>query len=263
MMLWYEMSWPEIAAVDRNVPVVVPLGSCEQHAHHLPVSVDTIQVETIARDVEAKMEQRILLTPTLWLGSSHHHKDFVGTISVTPMLYAQIVQQIAGSILRAGFSRILFLNGHGGNRVPGGAGLSELTAIDDHADGAHIALANWWEIAADQLAVAGIKQQTVGHACEYETSLMLEIRSDLVRMDKVQAQTRAMENEWYRVEGDNGTKVTLYHRFHRLSASGLLGDSAAASKEKGARLRAAVASEIVRFLTDFSGWPDARIHGPR
>jgi len=262
-MLWHELSWPGIAAVDRDIPVIVPLGSCEQHAHHLPVSVDSIQVETIARDVEAKLTDRVLLTPTLWLGSSHHHRDFPGTISVTPMLYAQIVQQIAGSILNAGFNRIFFLNGHGGNRVPGGTGLSELTASDDRADRAHIALANWWEVAADGMGNTGIAQETVAHACEFETSLMLEIRSDLVRLDKVQSPTRAMENEWFRVEGSNGTKISLYHRFHRLTASGSLGNSAAATKEKGARLRDGVVGEIARFVRDFANWPLSQIHGPR
>lgn len=262
-MLWHEMTWPEIDAVLRSVPVIVPLGSCEQHGHHLPVWVDTFQVDAIARDVEARLRTQVLLTPTLWLGSSHHHKDFPGTISVTPLLYAQVVRQIAGSILSAGFNRILFLNGHGGNRVPGGAGLSELTADDDRADAAHIALANWWEIGAGALRQTGIVQQTVAHACEFETSLMLEIRGELVKMNRIQPPTRAMENEWYRVEGEAGTKVTLYHRFHRLSASGSLGDASAATKEKGARLRAAVVNEIARFLADFAAWPASKTHGPR
>jgi creatinine amidohydrolase len=48
-MLWHERSWPEIAAADKNSPVIVPLGVCELHSHHLPVFVDTLQVDAIAR----------------------------------------------------------------------------------------------------------------------------------------------------------------------------------------------------------------------
>ncbi len=249
------MSWPQIDAVSRHIPVVVPLGSCEQHGHHLPVSVDAIQVDAIARKLEAKLPEGMLLTQTLWLGSSHHHKDFPGTISVTPLVYAQIIQQIATSILEAGFTRILFLNGHGGNRVPCGAGLAELVASSDRADAAHLALASWWELGAAAIPNSVIVQNTVAHACEFETSLMLEIRGELVHMDRIQPPTRALENEWFSAEGDAHNKVSLYHRFHRVTAAGSLGNPVAATKEKGAKLVAGVVDELARFVTSLAAWP--------
>ena len=46
-MLWHEQSWPQIQSVDKNIPVVVPLGSLEQHGKHLPLFVDSIQVESV------------------------------------------------------------------------------------------------------------------------------------------------------------------------------------------------------------------------
>jgi creatinine amidohydrolase len=262
-MLWHEMSWPQIQSADRNLPVVVPLGSCEQHGHHLPVMVDTLQVETIARDVESALRDRMLLTQTLWLGSSHHHKDFPGTLSVTPILYAQVIRQIAESVLNAGFKRLFFLNGHGGNRVPAGAALAELIATDDRADESHIALASWWEVAASAMPEAGMAQPVLGHACEFETSLMLEIRADLVHMDRIQPPSNAIDNDWFRSESDAGKRVSLYHRFHRISSAGPLGNPAAATREKGQRLRGGVVREITRFISDFSTWPLTRKLGPQ
>lgn len=262
-MLWHEMSWPEINAVDHDLPVVIPLGACEQHAHHLPVLVDTIQIEAMARDVEARLPSRMLLTPTMWIGSSHHHKDFPGTISVTPILYAQLVQQIASSVLNAGFRRILFLNGHGGNRAPANTGLTELIANDNRADAAEIAMASWWDVASDELGKTGVGQQTIGHSCEFETSLMLEFRADLVHMDRVQPPSAAMESEWFMIEGNKGSKVERYHRFHRFTASGSLGNAGAATEEKGKRLRKAIADEITRFIQDFAAWPRSATIGPR
>src|SRR5436853_507194 len=81
-MLWHEQSWPQIQTIDKKMPVVIPLGSCEQHGHHLPLFVDSMEVTAIAQRVEEKLRERILLLPTLWLGHSDHHKDFPGTISV-------------------------------------------------------------------------------------------------------------------------------------------------------------------------------------
>src|SRR5437764_3215377 len=104
-MLWNEQSWPFIDALNRDTPVVVPLGSCEQHGHHLPVFVDTMQVQAVADDVHGAMTDRILMLPTLWLGSSHHHIDFAGTVSLPPELYTSVIKQVAYCVLRAGFKR--------------------------------------------------------------------------------------------------------------------------------------------------------------
>src|SRR5436189_4959196 len=105
-MLWQELSWPAIAAANKQTPVVIPLGSCEQHGQHLPLFVDTIQVSAIAERVERALAEQVFLMPTLWLGSSHHHKDFPGTISVPPLLYARVIQDVARCVMRAGFRRI-------------------------------------------------------------------------------------------------------------------------------------------------------------
>lgn len=261
-MRWEEMNWAEFSRVDINVPVIVPLGSCEQHAHHLPVFVDTFQVDHIARAIEAR-RSGFMLAPTLWLGCSHHHADFPGTLSVMPMVYAHLIQQVARSILRAGFRRILFLNGHGGNRAPANAGLSELSIGSEVADSANIALASWWELGATAMKSAGIGQQTIGHACEFETSLMLEIRNDLVNIEKIQPRANATENSWYSVEGGGHSRVAMFQRFHRLTASGGLGDSGNATREKGARLLDGLVGELVQFVDDFAKWLLLPIIGPK
>ncbi len=117
-MLWNELSWPSIDAMNRDRPVVIPLGSCEQHGHHLPVFVDTIQVQAVADGVERAISQRILMLPAIWVGSSHHHIDYPGTISLPPEVYTTVIRHVAKSVLQAGFKRLFFLNGHGGNGIP-------------------------------------------------------------------------------------------------------------------------------------------------
>lgn len=264
-MLWEEQSWPKLRELDKDLPVVVPLGSCEQHGPHLPVFVDTIQVTQIARRVEARLVDEILLTPTLWLGSSHYHKDFPGAISVLPSLYAQMIQEVALSVLRAGFRRVFFLNGHGGNVAPATSALTELVAADDRANDSYLALGTWWHLAAESIRPekVGLTQPAVSHACAYETSLMLALRPDLVSLEKLPPRPpAALRGAWYHSEDDSSHRVAVVRRIHRFTADGAMGRPQEASAAAGLAIRDAVTEQIVAFLRDFASWPVLPPLGP-
>jgi creatinine amidohydrolase len=261
-MLWHEKSWPELDKVDRETPVLIPVAACEQHGHHLPVFVDTIQVTAIAEKVESILPDQMLLTPTMWLGCSHHHKDFPGTISVIPSLFSEIIKSIADSVMRAGFKRIVFLNGHGGNIVPGGQALTELVATRDDADDVYLALATWWILARDSLQpeAHGLETPRITHACEYETSMMLFLRPDLVHMDRVRETKFVLDSPWFNSE--YGGKVDVFRRFHRFTEPGNMGKPSAATANKGKSMTEAVATDVVTFLKDLSSWSDLPVLKP-
>lgn len=257
-MRWDELSWPQLDALDRDLPIMVPLGSCEQHGPHLPTFVDTIQVSEIARRVEAQLASQIVVVPTQWLGSSHHHRDFPGTISLKPTQYVSVIQEIARSILRAGFRRIFFLNGHGGNIAPAATALVDLIADDDEADSAHLALSSWWRVASEGLRseLIGVSQAVMAHACAYETSLMLAIRPELVDRSKITARPDpALHDAWFHSEDDSRQRVTVFHRFSRYTTDGVLGKSPEASAEQGAIILEAAVRDVSAFLHDFARWP--------
>lgn len=256
-MLWHELSSPTIDALDKNLPVVVPIASCEQHGHHLPVFVDTIQVQEIATRVEAEMPDRILLVPSLWLGSSHHHKDFAGTISVRPSLFSEMIMSIAESILNTGFRRIVFLNGHGGNVVPGSAALAELVVDNDDADDAYLCLSSWWEVAQNSISQEKIESETAGvsHACEFETSFMLHVRPDLVDMTKIKPWTSPLSSKWHTIDSISN-RVPIFRRFHRITDSGHTGKPETATADKGKAIYDAAVSDVKAFLTEMATWPE-------
>jgi len=262
-MLWIEQSWPKFEKLDKNIPVIVPVGSVEQHGRHLPVVVDTLQVTHIAEQAEKQLGEEALLTPTLWLGSSHHHLDFPGTISITPQLYSQVIQQIAQSIIAAGFRRIIFLNGHGGNHVPVSQALAELSCVNDQADDTHLILATWWQLArekikADQL---GMETQQLSHACEYETSNVMHLRPDLVDLDQAQEAPLPLDDKWTDMSGSAKCVVTTFKRFHRCTPSGSMGKPTLANAEKGKRLLDAVVSVLVDYVRDVKTWPETPVIG--
>lgn len=253
-MRWHELRWPQLDAMNKDIPVLVPLGSCEQHGAHLPLFVDTIQVTAIAKEAERRLGERVLLLPTLWLGSSHHHADFPGTVSVLPSLYSNVVKSMAACILAAGFRRLLFLNGHGGNKVPAAQALSELVCENEAADDAYLVLATWWELELDALA-EGMDTPSIAHACEYETSLILALRPDLAAMQEAREGPMALDTAWFKSEGVLGNRVAVFHRFHRWTAAGSMGKPSAATAEKGRRILEVAAGELVKLLTELAEWP--------
>jgi creatinine amidohydrolase len=255
-MLWHEQSWPAIDGASRELPVVIPLGACEQHGRHLPLFVDTIQVSAVAQRVNERMGASILMAPVLGLGSSHHHLDFPGTISVRPSLYGEIIKDVARSVIAAGFKRIFFLNGHGGNEIPAAAGLTDLIATDDRAESCYLTFASWWQVGKAALDPKrhGLKTPAITHACEYETSMLLFLRPDLVRMGEATAHTPVLSSEWHHSE--YGRRVSMYRRFHRLTQAGSMGDPTAATAEKGRSMLDTVVDDVVKFLGEFATWPE-------
>lgn len=261
-MLWHEQTWPTIRSLDKQTPVVVPLGSLEQHGPHMPLFVDTIQVMAVAERVEQRLKDRILMLPTQWLGSSEHHLDFPGTISLPPAIYMQMIQYITRCILSAGFKRIFFLNGHGGNEVPASAALGELTGRDDKADSVLLAFASWWSVGKDAMDADknGMQTPRLTHACEYETSMILHLRPDLVKMDQIRESKPVLDNRWTHAE--MGGKVTTFHRWRRITPSGSMGHPSAATAQKGKGMLEGVVNETTAFLQDFMTWPELPPIGP-
>src|SRR4029450_872028 len=82
-----EMTWPEISNLSRDIPVVVPVAALEQHGQHMPVFTDSLLVSEVVQRVGTAMADRVLIAPLMWLGNSHHHMDFQGTLSARPRRY--------------------------------------------------------------------------------------------------------------------------------------------------------------------------------
>ena len=115
----YEMTWKQIDALPRTTPVVVPIAAVEQHGHHLPVFTDSMLLGEVWRRAHEKLGNTVLSLPLMWLGNSDHHLDFPGTISAAPRTYLDLLAGLIDNLVFHGFQKIVLINGHGGNDVPG------------------------------------------------------------------------------------------------------------------------------------------------
>ncbi|MBI2194178.1 MAG: creatininase family protein [Planctomycetes bacterium] len=262
-MRYGDCRWVDIAAVDKKkVVVVCPLASLEQHGHHLPLLTDTYLVTGVAEEVHKRLKDKILLTPALWLGASDHHLDFPGTVTVPNTLYTQMIQNMARCFVKAGFRRIFFLNGHGGNVVPGVNALTELANSCDSCDDTLMVLSSYWTIARPVLSPDkhGMATPQLSHACEYETSMMLHLQKKLVVMKCAKASPPAIDSPFYHME--HGGRVDVAGRFYRKTETGAMGHPELATPEKGESLLRAIVAEVCAFIEDFSTWRDLPVLKP-
>jgi creatinine amidohydrolase len=183
-MKLHEMTWPLLREVPRDRTVVLaPIAACEQHSRHLPTYTDTLLVTAVAEGVEQRLPKEVLLLPTLWFGASHHHLRFGATLSAEVDTHVQMICELLEPLLRDGHQRILVLNGHGGNIDTMHVALRRLQPrYTDRI----LTAASYWELADKELAaIAEGPRKSMGHACEFETSMILALRPDLVRRDEI------------------------------------------------------------------------------
>jgi creatinine amidohydrolase len=228
---------------------VVPVGSVEQHGHHLPVATDSILAATVGTEgaERAADDVPVLVTPPVWTGYSPHHLAFGGTVTVEHETLRTLLEDVADAVLSNGFDTLLFLNGHGGN-----ASLIESvtsTVGVDHPDAEILGL-TYFDLAepfADELRDSD--PGGMAHGGEFETSLLLHLYPDLVGEDRA----GSMPEEPYDdapVDLFGGGPLSVYRPFGDYSESGAIGAPELASAEKGAKLYDGTADELAELLRD-------------
>jgi creatinine amidohydrolase len=174
------MTWREVRRAGENGIALLPIGSQEQHAGHLPMGTDTLMVEEVVDRALALISQEaagpdVMRLPALPFGHSPHHL-FAAAVSLSAATLSAVLDEILDSLVTSGHRRIMIVNGHGGNdeimrlAVKRFALRSEVT----------VAACSYWTLTAGE-EEAGRPEVTPGHAGWFETSLMLAAHPGLVR----------------------------------------------------------------------------------
>lgn len=257
-MQWGELNWRDIAQLGERV-VVAPLGSLEQHGHHLPLLTDTMICSELARRAEAALGEEVLFLPVLWLGASDHHLGFAGTISLGNALYTQVIERVLESLITAGMRRILLLNAHGGNELPALNAIYEVQRRHRERRDLWLVLASWMEVASQQLAsLSELRQRRVIHACELETSMILHLTPKLVRMEAALGARFSFPSEFYTPDFSASSQVVTLRPFDHISSSGAFGFPELATASKGETLFEVASAQVIALIREFARWPTLR-----
>nr|WP_276202476.1 creatininase family protein [Streptomyces pathocidini] len=172
---------PRIAAEMSGQSIIcLPVGSLEQHGPHLPLHTDTIIAERFAASLATHVADRhdLWVVPSVPYGLSPEHAWSPGTVTLTIPLYAGLIEALVGEYTRATPARtVLIINGHGGNKGLLEALVHQLQRTHDVAT----CVVNPSSLAAGQLKDDGEIPEV--HAGIWETSLMLALAPDHVRLD--------------------------------------------------------------------------------
>jgi creatinine amidohydrolase len=206
---------------------VLPIGSFEQHGDHLPLTTDTV----IACAIAARLAETydLFLLPPITISCSHEHAGFPGTVSINASTLISIIEDIRASLTRSGVTKLVLVNGHGGNYV-----LSNV-AQQAKVEGRHVVLfpgRDDWNTARDHAGMVTTGHDDM-HGGEMETSILLHARPEWVRNSYPTADHDAPNRPHLLVTG-----VKAY------SASGIIGRPSAATPAKG---KAALDSLAVSF----------------
>ncbi len=162
---------PEVASLaGAGATLLIPVGSTEQHGPHLPVSTDTDIAVAMATAAAAR-RRGLVVAPALAYGSSGEHEGFAGTLSIGQDATELVLMELGRSASRH-FVHTVVVSTHGGNSEPVGRAMARL-----HAEG-HPVVA-WSPTWPGDL-----------HAGRTETSLMLAVAPERVRLDRAEAGDR-------------------------------------------------------------------------
>lgn len=177
-----ELSHPQIRALIEGGMrmVMLPVGAVEQHSLHLPLNVDYLLAQEIARGVSGITGVPVL--PALPYGHSSNHRGFHGNYSLRPETFQKLIEEMCDWMYADGFRRVLFVNGNLPNQFPIQGAIANVGA--KYAD-MRLKMLSWWDINAD-LRNWFSTDESFGrcHANVAETSLMLHLRPDLVDLSK-------------------------------------------------------------------------------
>jgi creatinine amidohydrolase len=233
--LFNEMTWEEVndAVRERRV-VVVPVAAIEQHGKHLPIDTDNLFVVKVAEEAARLAPDVLLCAPAIHYGFNEHNMDFPGTISIEMETLLNFAFQVGQSLARQGFDRIVWLNGHGSNGPIYNLVARKVTNLTT----ALSASIDWWSLVWPKIKeVCEGFPEGIDHACEFETSVYLHLRPDLVKCDRIEDDVVSEKGgpRWL-YPNLGGTPVQFMNFWSRMSDSGVSGQPSLATPSKGEQI---------------------------
>lgn len=243
------LTWQEVAALDKTEGVVIlPVGAIEQHGPHLPTLTDTLLVTSVLDATLRRLPEsvRAWALPPLNYGKSNEHIGFPGAISLSAQTLLAVLHDIARSVHAAGFRRLAFMNGHGGNQA-----LLEMAARDIRAATGLMCFCLQPGLYVNAPFPITPEEQRLGfHAGELETALMLALAPELVQMEK------AVKHFAPFPESDTPlfffAPASTAWLTRDWSPSGVFGDATLGTAEKGQAMLEAATARLAALIGEIS-----------
>lgn len=235
MTRWLDLSWPEVTdAVSRQPFALLPFGAVEEHGPHLPLGTDVFAANGLAERIAERAD--LLELPVMPYGQVWSLEHFDGSLSVSDATLVQLVVELAGGLRRVGVQGLVLLSAHLGNA----AALKKATRALEESGGLPAIALTYPGLSAVAAEVRERPEShpSIMHADELETSIMLALDPDRVRMDQAVA-----EYPDYPAHFDVAAV-----RWDTVSRTGVFGDATAATRDKGEQIVDRVVDAATRLI---------------
>ena len=202
-----DATWTDAAAQDGEL-ALLPVGSTEQHGPHLPLKTDALTARAVAAAGAEAFSGEVVLAPTVPVGIAAEHRQFTGTLWVSPDTFRGYVGEVIESLAFHGWEKVVVVNGHGGNV----GALTELCGELTRTERAYTVPFTWFEAVADR--------SRMGHGGPLETALLRATHPELVREDRIEAAREGMAERW----GEWVSRVNLAVDSAEFTNNGVVGD---------------------------------------
>lgn len=244
------LSWTEIQDMPdkSNVVLIQPIGAIEQHGPHLPLAVDAIIATSVLGQAMEQLPKHIsaYALPPLYYGKSNEHLHFPGTITLSAQTLIHLLMEVGASLYRAGFRKLILMNGHGGQPQ-----IMEIVARDLHQSYADFAIFPFfvWSVPNEVGQLLSPQENTYGiHAGDAETSLILALLPETVKMHRAIAEypPDLPESSLLSLEGN----LPFAWVTRDISQSGVIGDPTSATRKKGEQILQSLTAGWVQAMTE-------------
>lgn len=220
----------DFESMERAI-ALMPVGSLERHGDHLPLGTDGIIPEYIVERAAAVL--KCLVLPPVWYGSCKAMRSFPGTFDVDADVLSKYLRSIMTEAQRNGVRILCVVNGHGGNSTPIAMAARDVSSKSELS----IIVLDWWK---DLGGEAAKLFTSPGHAGEDETSAMLAIYPNIVKMELAKMHEAAYPRfRLYSHKADS-----------KIYSIALTGDARKATREKGEALMNAVVQDLVKVVNE-------------
>jgi creatinine amidohydrolase len=219
---------------ERGKVILIPIGHTEQHGFHLPLSVDTIIIEAIAKGTVTILPTRSFTLPVMPYGVSTHRSSFAATMNAGGRAFEDFWLAVIDVLVTRGFDRLYLMSGHGGNT-------SFLVNIVKYAGERHrrIFCATTWLHTSGRIGAEALQKYRtspiggMGHACELETAYLLHLRPDLCHMERVVDETDFVATPDYYMDWIEGGSLVANPPWDDDTKTGAYGAGSHGTAEKG------------------------------
>jgi creatinine amidohydrolase len=242
-----KMTWPELEQALEEVELaVIPVGSTEQHGPNTTFDTDTVRARGFSRLLAERMHPKVIVTPAVTVGLSLHHMNFPGSMTLRAGTLLEVLFDMAWSVKQHGIEKVLYLNGHGGNRP-----VLDITCtrVQHELD----MLVGWTgtmdDIVADVMA-ENVESETYGHACEAETAQLYYVDSD---PEHRSIRDDALEDSDIQLPDWRERLINMPYTFDEVTRKGNLGDARQYSEELGEKMTEKGLDRVVAAIAEQFG----------